>query len=79
MPPIAEVTSTDTIKFPAEIAERLGLKDRFYVWAEGDSLHLKRIAPADVVGIVRDAPQGEPMSLEEINEIVHDVRRSGNE
>jgi hypothetical protein len=45
------------------------------VWAEGDALYLKRIAPRSVTSIVADASVGEPMSLEEIDDLVHEVRR----
>jgi len=72
---IAELTSQHTLKLPAEIAARFRPSDRFVVWTEGDTLHLKRITPPPVTGIVAQAPEEEPMSLEEINEIVHEVRR----
>ncbi|MBN1582630.1 MAG: hypothetical protein JXA89_18110 [Anaerolineae bacterium] len=49
--------------------------DRFVVWAEGDTLHLKRITPPPVTQITEQAPEGEPLSLDEINEIIHKVRR----
>ncbi|GAB4542471.1 MAG: hypothetical protein Kow0063_34480 [Anaerolineae bacterium] len=39
------------------------------------TLHLKRITPPRVTDIVAQAPDEEPISLEEINEIVHEVRR----
>lgn len=42
---IAELTSQDTLKLPAEIAARFRPSDRVVVWAEGDALHLKRIMP----------------------------------
>jgi len=44
--------------------------DRFFVWAEGDALYLKRIIPPPVTEIVAQAPEGEPLSLDEINDIV---------
>jgi hypothetical protein len=44
------------------------------VWAEGDALYLKRIAPRSVPDIVAEAPPGEQLSLEEINDVVHQVR-----
>ncbi len=72
---IAELTSQDTLKLPAEIAARFRLSDRFVVWTEGDTLYLKRITAPPVTSIVAQAPEGEPMSLDEINEIVHKVRR----
>ena len=72
---IAELTSQDTLRLPTEIAARFRPTDRFVVWVEGDTLHLKRITPPRVTDIVAEAPEGEPLSLEEINEIVHQVRR----
>lgn len=72
---IAEFKSPDTLKLPAEVAARFRSSDRFVVWAEGDALYLKRIAPRSVAGIVEEAPEGQPMSLDEINKLVHEVRR----
>ena len=72
---IAELTSQRTLKLPETIAARFHPLDRFFVWAEGDTLCLKRIAPPVVTEIVAQAPEGEMLSLEEINEIVHEVRR----
>ena len=72
---IAELTTDDTLKLPAEVAGRFRGSDRFLVWADGDALWLKRIAPRSVTEIVAKAPPGEPMSMEEIREAVHLVRR----
>jgi hypothetical protein len=79
MTEIAELTTSDTLKLPAEVAARFRRSDRFMVWAEGDALYLKRIAPRPVTDIVAEAPTGEPMSLEEINDVVHQVRRRRRE
>jgi hypothetical protein len=72
---IAEMTDNDTLKLPADVAERFQASDRFVVWAEGDTLHLKRITPPPVTRIVDEAPDDEPLSMDEINEIIHEVRR----
>lgn len=72
---LAELTASQTLKLPAEIAARFKPADRFVVWAEGDTLYLKRVTPPPVTDIVAQAPEGEPMSLDEINEIVHQVRQ----
>ena len=72
---IAELTPQHTLKLPAEIANQFRPLDRFVVWIEGDALHLKRITPPAVTDIVAQAPEGNPLPLEEINEIVHKVRR----
>ncbi len=71
---IAEMTATDTLKLPTEVASLFRPSDRFVIWTDGDTLHLKRITPS-VTRIVGEAPEGEPMSMDEINEIVHEVRR----
>ena len=71
---IAELTAQYTLRLPTEIAARFRPSDRFVVWAEGDTLHFKRITPPPVTGIVAQAPEEAPLSLEEINEIVHKVR-----
>ncbi len=76
---IAELTSSDTLKLPPGIAGRFRPSDRFVVWTEGDVLYLKRITSRSVTDLVRDAPEGEPLSLDEINDIVHEVRRQGKE
>ena len=72
---IAEFTDQRTLKLPPDVAARFRPSDRFVVWAEGDMLHLKRITPPPVTRIVARAPEGESMSLDEINDIVHEVRR----
>ena len=75
MTEIAELTTSDTLKLPEEIAARFRPSDRFMIWAEGDTLYLKRIAPRSITSVVAEAPEGEPMSPEEVNEIVHHVRK----
>jgi hypothetical protein len=75
MSDIAELTEEQTLKLPPDIASRFRPSDRFVVWAEGDMLYLKRIIPLPVTEIVGQAPEGEPVSLDEINEIVHETRR----
>ncbi len=75
MTEIAELTEQHTLTLPADIAAHFHPSDRFVVWMVGDTLHLKRITPPPVTRIVAQAPEGEPLSLDEINEIVHQVRR----
>jgi len=72
---IAEWTPQRTLKLPEVIAARFRPLDRFFCWVEGDTLYLKRITPPPVTEIVAQAPEGEPLSLDEINDIVHEVRR----
>jgi hypothetical protein len=71
---IAEWTPQRTLKLPEAIAERFHPTDRFFVWVEGDTLYLKRITPPPVTEIVAQAPEDEPLSLDEISDIVHEVR-----
>ena len=72
---IAELTSQYTLKLPDEIQGRFRPSDRFVVWVDGDTLYLKRITPPPVTKIIAQAPEEEPLSMDEINEIVHQVRR----
>jgi len=72
---LAELTAQQTLKLPADVAARFQLSDRFVVWVEGDTLYLKRVTPPAVTDIVARAPEGEPVPLDEINDIVHQVRR----
>lgn len=37
---IAEMTTKDALKLPAEVADLFRATDRFVVWAEGDTLYL---------------------------------------
>ena len=70
---IATLTANNTVQLPVEIGKRFLPTDRFIVWLERDTVHLKRLlsSPLDRV---EDAPEDEPMSLDEIDEIVHKVR-----
>ena len=71
---IATLTPNRTVQLPPEIASRFSPADRFIVWLEGDTVHLKRLTPSPLQRI-EDAPEDEPMSLDEINDIVHKVRQ----
>ncbi len=70
---IATLTQRDTLQLPVEIAKNFNQSDRFIVWMDGDTMHLKRIKPSPLK-IVEEAPYEEPLSLDEINQIVHEVR-----
>jgi hypothetical protein len=74
MSEVAVLTPNHTIELPVEIAERFQPSDRFIIWTEGDMLHLKRITPSPLK-VVEQAPPGEPLTLDEIDDIVHEVRR----
>ena len=71
---LATVTPNHTLQLPDEIAKQFQPADRFIIWMEGDILHLKRITPSPLKA-VEQAPDEEPLSLEAINEIVHEVRK----
>ena len=72
---LATLTSPTTLELPEEIAIRFQPKDQFYTWLEGDTVILKRITPVSIFDVLEKSPPGEPMAMEEINEIVHEVRR----
>jgi len=72
---IAELKTPYTLTLPAGIAERFHPEDRFIVWTEGDMLHLKRMQAPSLTELVAQVPEGDPLSLDEINELVHEVRR----
>jgi hypothetical protein len=71
---IATLTPNNTLQLPLEIAKRFLPADRFIVWQEGDTLHLKRLTSSSLQ-LVENAPEDEPISLDEINDIVHIVRQ----
>ncbi|HFD39376.1 MAG TPA: hypothetical protein ENJ31_05955 [Anaerolineae bacterium] len=71
---IARFTEQHTLELPTDVTARFRPSDRFVVWAEGDTMYLKRITPPPVTSIVAQVPEA-PLSLDEINEIVHQVRR----
>ena len=72
---VAELTAQQTLKLPPDVAARFKPSDRFIIWIEGDTMHLKRVTPPPVTSIVAQAPEGVPPSLDEINQIVHQVRQ----
>jgi hypothetical protein len=71
---VATITKNRTLQLPDEIANQFQPSDRFFIWIDGDTLHLKRIMPSPLRA-VEQAPLEEPASLDEINDIVHEVRR----
>jgi len=72
---IARLIENDHVELPPDVARRFRLHDRFLVWVEGDTIHLRRMRTSPLT-VVAEAPDDQPMSLEEINEIVHEVRRT---
>ena len=71
---IATFTPQGAIQLPEKITRRLSPSDRFIVWLEGDIVHLKKMN-ASPLDLVAQAPIGDPLALDEINEIVHEVRQ----
>ena len=71
---IATFTTKRTLELPAAIAQHFQPADRFIVWLEGDMVHFKRISHSHLQA-VETAPTEESMSLDEINAIVHEVRK----
>jgi hypothetical protein len=70
----ATLTPDLNLRLPKEIAAQLSLSDRFMIWLDGDTIVLKKIVPL-ATKTVEHAPEGEPMALAQINEIVHRVRQ----
>ena len=71
---LATFTPNLNLKLPNEVAKHFQPSDRFMVWLDGDTLVLKRLI-SSITQLVEQAPEGNPMSLDEINDIVHEVRR----
>lgn len=74
MSELAMLHPNHTLELPAGIAKRFQPSDRFVVWMNEDTLHLKRITSSPLI-VVEQAPSGEPISLDKISDIVHEVRR----
>jgi hypothetical protein len=74
MSDLVTLSSHHTLILPPDIAEHFQPSDKFVIWWDGDTLHLKRIAPSPLQ-VVEEAPDDQPLSLDEINDIVHEVRR----
>lgn len=72
---IAELTDMNMLRLPADLARQFHVCDCFVVWMSGDTLHLKRITSPTATEIVAQAAEETPLSLDEINDIVHQVRR----
>lgn len=74
MADIATLTDQHTLELPEPIASRFRSQDRFVVWVEDDTLHLKKIARS-ITDRVAQSERADPPSLDEINDLVHEVRR----
>ena len=79
-PRIVELGPDYQLTLPAEVARRFRPTDRFLIWPQGDTLILKRVAVRRVTDVVESAPESEaPLTLEEINTIVHQARKESSE
>jgi antitoxin component of MazEF toxin-antitoxin module len=74
---VIEFGADNTLTLPAEIAQALGPGSRVLVMKQGDTIILKRIhPPVNVLDRVAAMQDDEPPpTMEEMNEIVHEVRR----
>ena len=68
---LAMLQRDSSLKLPDILAQRFHPLDRFIVWIDGDTLYLKRIEPSPLQ-MVEQAPDDEPLTLDEIDEIVHE-------
>ncbi len=75
----SRLTDTNILKLPANLARQFHMSDRFVMWMSGDTMHLKRITTPAVTDIVARAADEAPFSPDEINDIVHHVRREQKE
>lgn len=73
---IVELAENNTLQLPDDMMSGLRKGDRFVVVRTGDSFLLKRMHPPRITDLVAETPVDEPpLTLEEISEIVHEVRR----
>ena len=56
MSDLATLTVDHTLQLPDEIAKRFRPSDRFVVWVDGDTLHLKQVMPSPLQAVA-DAPK----------------------
>lgn len=76
MTSVAILSKNNTLQLPTEIAAQFAPSDRFVVWMDGDTMHLKRIMPSPL-DIVDGAPDDDDeIPLEELDGIVHEVREN---
>ena len=72
---LATFTPNLNLQLPIEVAKHFLPSDRFMVWLDGDTLVLKKVVPS-ITRRLEGVPRGNPMpmSLDEINDVVHSVR-----
>jgi len=72
---IAELMAPNLLKLPPKMAKQFHPHDRFMIWIVSDTVYLKRLTPSTVTDIVAKVPDNNPLSITEINELVHQARR----
>lgn len=77
---LVELDAQNTVHLPDDLVSGFHTGDRFVVVRTGDTIVLKRIHPPRITDIVAETPPTEiPMTMDEISELVHDVRRQHTE
>lgn len=75
-PAVVELDANNRVQLPADLVNGLRVGERFLALRLGDTILFKRIHPPRITDIVANTPETEPpLTLDEINEIVHEVRR----
>jgi hypothetical protein len=73
--PVVVVLGADnTITLPEAVAQKFQPTDRFVLLQQDDTIILKRIVAPSISAIVEAAPDEPAMSLDEISDIVHELR-----
>ncbi len=73
---VVELTENNMLHLPDNLVREFRTGERFVVLRYGDTILLKRISFPRITDIVAQTPSEEPpLTMEEINEIVHEVRR----
>lgn len=79
-PAVVELAENNIFQLPAGLVGDFHPGERFLVLRMGDTILFKRMQPRRITDIVANAPATEPpLTMEEISEIVHDVRRQQSE
>ena len=74
---IPELAADGTLTLPGDVRRHFRPADCFLVWAEGVTVHLKRLMPLRLAEVVPQEHHGAQMSLDEIAEGVRQYR-TGN-
>jgi hypothetical protein len=69
------VQKGNIIKFPKTFERFIKPDDELLVWYEDDTISLKRIRGKSTLDLAEKIPDKNPISLEEMDRIVHKVRQ----